>query len=136
MKLIFTTLCLAFLLSSCGTKEVTNVQVPKLNGTYKISKVTGTELGMIEPTLIADTASQRISGYAGCNTYNASYTLTAANLTFTNLALTRMACIQGMEEERKFTQALEKVNRHTLDKGKLTLYHDETVLIIANSIDM
>lgn len=136
MKQLFTIICTAILFSSCGTKEAASVQPAKLQGTYKVTQVSGTELGMIEPTIIADSSSSKISGYAGCNSYNASFTMTTTNLTFGDMATTRVACIQGMEQERKFLEAMAKVNRHTLENGKLLLFQGETMLITANSVDM
>lgn len=117
-------------------KETVAVTLPALQGTFKVSQVAGTELGMVQPTIIADSSSSKISGYAGCNTYTASYAISGNSVSFTNMATTKADCIQGMEQERKFTEAIAKVNRHTLENGKLTLYQDDIILVTARSIDL
>ncbi len=51
----------------------------------------------------------RVSGYAGCNQLSGGYTQDGGKLTFTPMALTRMACATGMDVESKFIAALAKV---------------------------
>ena len=51
----------------------------------------------------------RVSGNAGCNRLSGGYTQDGGKLTFTPIALTRMACPTGMDVESKFTAALGKV---------------------------
>jgi copper homeostasis protein (lipoprotein) len=53
-------------------------------------------------TLAAD---GRIAGFDGCNRLAGSYQVTGASITFSPLASTKMACLDGMEVERAFARA-------------------------------
>ena len=59
-------------------------------------------------TLRLDDMGQRASGYAGCNQFSGTYTLSGSSLSFGPLAMTRMACATGDELERRYTMALEQ----------------------------
>ena len=136
MKYILTSICLALVLGSCGTKEATTSPAATFKGAFNVVEVTGTNLGMIVPTILVNTKDSTLNGYAGCNNYRTTYTMTATSLSIQQIAMTKMACIQGMEQERKFAKAMAKVTRHTLENGKLTLFEDQTVLIKAESTTM
>ena len=73
-----------------------------------------------EPYLVLDPEDQRVSGSGGCNRITGSYKLTGNELTFSRMAVTMMACIQGMDTEKKFLDALGhvtawKITGHALD---------------------
>jgi heat shock protein HslJ len=59
-------------------------------------------------TLRLDDVGQRVSGYAGCNQFSGTYTLSGNSLSFGPLAMTRMACATGDDLERSYTMALEQ----------------------------
>lgn len=66
--------------------------------------------------------SARVSGFAGCNRYFGSYTMSdGSTLTFGTIAMTRMACAEGMELERELAEAFRRTSRYTLADGRLTL---------------
>ena len=70
-----------------------------------------------EPVAVADKQREpylvfkdgRVSGYAGCNQLSGGYTQDGGKLTFTPMALTRMACPTGMDVESQLIAALAKV---------------------------
>jgi len=62
-----------------------------------------------EPHLILHPADGRISGHGGCNTLSGSYSLESDRLRFKQIAGTRMACPEGMEQEQALYQALDAV---------------------------
>jgi heat shock protein HslJ len=68
-------------------------------------------------------ADGALSGFAGCNQYNATYETSGADgLTITNLATTRKACVEeAMTLESQYTAALAKVTTYSLSGGTLTL---------------
>ena len=60
-----------------------------------------------EPHLVLHSATQRVSGAAGCNQLLGSYRLEEdTRLTFGTVATSRMMCPSGMDVERRFLTAL------------------------------
>jgi len=94
------------------------VEAPQAAARVRIADTswTLTHLGT-EPVVVADKQREpylifkdgRVSGNAGCNRLSGGYTQDGGTLTFTPMALTRMACATGMDVETKFTAALAKV---------------------------
>jgi copper homeostasis protein (lipoprotein) len=62
-----------------------------------------------EPHFVLDSKTKRIAGSGGCNRFTGSYQRTGDRLTFGKVAMTFMACPEGMETEREFLAALEQV---------------------------
>ncbi len=61
------------------------------------------------PSLVLHADSQRVAGFTGCNRLSGSYLLKGSELTFGALAGTMMACVEGMETEKAFLEALAQV---------------------------
>ena len=72
-----------------------------------------------KPTLVFDSSSNKVSGNAGCNTFNSSVTINGKNIKFGPMATTRMAC--PGEGEPLFLQSIEKVNVQSVNGDQLTL---------------
>ena len=64
-----------------------------------------------------------LSGFAGCNTYNATYALSGDDgISITGVATTRMACEdEAMTLETQYLAALEKATTYTISGTTLTL---------------
>ncbi len=52
------------------------------------------------------TADGRVAGFDGCNRFAGSYQVTGRSIAFGQMASTKMACLDGMEHERAFADAL------------------------------
>lgn len=65
--------------------------------------------------------SGRMSGSGGCNRLTGGYELNGNNLKFSQMALTRMACLHGGNTESQFVQALEDVSAWKIASGLLWL---------------
>ncbi len=76
-----------------------------------------------EPHLILD-AEGRVQGSGGCNRLMGGYATAGADLTFTPLAMTRMACPDGADVEPRFVAALEATRRWRILGRQLELYDD------------
>lgn len=72
-------------------------------------------------TLLLAPDSSLASGYAGCNQFTATYTLAWAKLSFGPLALTQMACEQGLALEEEYTKALAATTSQQMNDGILEL---------------
>jgi heat shock protein HslJ len=80
-------------------------------------------------TLRLDETSGRVSGYAGCNQFTGSYTLSGASITFGPFAMTSMACAQGGDLESRYTKALEQVTEWKMTSRGLDLRKGSTLLV-------
>jgi putative lipoprotein len=79
-------------------------------------------------TLLLTDISGRASGFAGCNQFSGTYSLAGNSLTFGPLALTRMACADGSELERRYTMALEQTTDFKVTSQGLELRKGSTLL--------
>ncbi len=83
-----------------------------------------------EPHLILQAQDNRLAGSGGCNRLIGAYTLSGAQLSFGQVASTRMACAEGMEQEQRFLAALETVRSYSIAGNALTL-DDAAGLVVA-----
>ena len=74
------------------------------------------------PFLLLDGEAERLSGFAGCNRMAGGYELEGSRISFGGVAMTRMACPEGMELERRFGKALADTQRYAISEGVLTLF--------------
>jgi heat shock protein HslJ len=63
----------------------------------------------------------RVSGFAGCNQYNGTYTLAGDSIAIGPVVSTKMACTDGMELESRFLATLPKVTHWQVTDSTLTL---------------
>ena len=82
-----------------------------------------------EPHFILQPAQKRVAGGGGCNRFTGSYTLDGDRLSFGRTAGTMAACLQGMEQERAFIDALTSVVRWRVDGQRLELLDERGVAI-------
>lgn len=81
-----------------------------------------------QATLLLSSDGAQASGYAGCNRFTTTYTLSRDSLTFGPVALTRMACTEGQALEDGYTKALTATRTQRLKEGHLELLADRKVL--------
>jgi heat shock protein HslJ len=77
-----------------------------------------------EPNITLRPDQKRIAGTGGCNRLMGAYSLEEDRLRFAQLGSTMMACPQGMEQEKAFADALQKVTHWRIVAGKLELLDD------------
>jgi len=65
---------------------------------------------------------RRVTGSDGCNRITGSYTVSGGDVTFGQIAETRMACPNSAGTERAFRDALGAASRLTVASGRLTLF--------------
>ncbi|MBT9523758.1 MAG: META domain-containing protein [Rhizobacter sp.] len=76
--------------------------------------------------LVLHAASQRLSGFAGCNTLRGRYTQQGTQLALTALASTRKACPQ-MQQEQRFIELLGAADGYRIEGQVLSLLQGATV---------
>jgi heat shock protein HslJ len=79
-------------------------------------------------TLVLTELSGQASGYAGCNRFSGTFTLTGSSLAFGPLAMTSMACAKGGDLERRYTSALAETTSYTVTGSGLELRKGSLVL--------
>jgi heat shock protein HslJ len=83
-----------------------------------------------EPGLAFDPAAKSVSVAGGCNRFTGSYTRAAVDgITFSPMAGTMMACIDGMETEDAFLKALPRVRTWNILGPILELYEEAGTLM-------
>ena len=75
---------------------------------------------MKEPFLYFNPFDSRVNGNGGCNNMFGAYKIDGLRLSFSKMAMTRMAC-QNMEIERQLSEVLETVDNYTIADGILSL---------------
>lgn len=118
------------LLASCKTPSVTtgstssglmdelsknNWQLFSINGSPVDDKTAGNI-----PFIHFDVQNMMVSGNSGCNTFSGGFQMQGNELSFGNLASTRMAC-EDMTMETAFLEALGKVKQCKPDQQQLHL---------------
>lgn len=87
-------------------------------------------------TLELDAEAGQLFGTAGCNNYNAAYTLDGDKLTIGPVASTRMFCGEPeglMAQESQYLSWLEEVTSYEIDGRQLTLRLDDGRSLIFHS---
>jgi len=102
--------------------------VADLSGEWELQSIQGASANVYfkekVPTIRFDAQTNRVSGNSGCNTYNAPFELKDGKLEIKPMMTTRMACIDGMEGESKYTKILPGISEVELENGQLTLRRD------------
>jgi uncharacterized lipoprotein YbaY/heat shock protein HslJ len=65
--------------------------------------------GAREIHIVLNSQNQRVNGFPGCNRMTGSYVLKAEKITFSQMAGTMMACVNGMETERQIHEMMGRV---------------------------
>ena len=114
----------AVLVVAMGCGNTTSSSAPTLSGTsWTIVSINRfPTVATAQPT--ADFgADGKVSGNAGCNTYNGTYTVTGDNITVSPLISTRIACASAdiTTQEGAFLEALSRATHWSIDQGNLSL---------------
>ena len=63
----------------------------------------------------------QVGGYAGCNQFTGSVTVSGDGLSFGPIASTRRMCAESMQQEDAFLQALENAQRYSISGEDLAI---------------
>lgn len=129
MKRTFTALLLSLstvALAGCAATEGRTVVDEPLENTYW--RLTYLGSGAVEAVenqreahLVLHAEESRVAGSGGCNRLMGGYRLDGDALSFSQLATTMMACLDGMQTEHAFLSALEDVSAWEVTGKVLTL---------------
>jgi heat shock protein HslJ len=111
--------------------DVTVPDVAVLAGNWRVIALGGTALPDTASVTI-NFAAPAVSGNAGCNQYNGTFSQKGYDLTFGPAAMTRKACPPArMDIEAGFTRALAAVTRYDKAEDMLRLYIGDTLVMRA-----
>ena len=82
-----------------------------------------------EPHLKLVTQDAVASGNTGCNSFRGGYELSGDTLSFGNMAVTMMACVDGNAPERAFLDGLGKADRYEIDGDTMALFAGDERLL-------
>jgi copper homeostasis protein (lipoprotein) len=108
---------------TCGEKFST----ARLENTYWILVHLGNTpvmgaTGRREPHLRLVPEGMKVQGFGGCNRFFGGYYLEGQNLRFDKMGMTRMACLEGMDQEQSFLKVLEATVQWNILGKHLELY--------------
>jgi heat shock protein HslJ len=75
-----------------------------------------------EPHFTLRSQDRRVGGSGGCNSLLGSYELDGNTLTFSKMATTQMACVEGEDTEKSFLDALAQVQAWRIVGEHLELF--------------
>ena len=116
---------------TCGARFATE---PLENTYWKLTRLGETAVTVApqqrEPHFILNPTSRRVGGSGGCNRLTGSYELTGDTLRFGKMAGTMMACVDGMDTEKAFLDALGQVNKWKIKGQHLELFDAAGKLVV------
>lgn len=104
-----------------------------ISGNYIIDSVRGEKNSFDFLRITFDDISKSVYGYSGCNRFTGSYEITKNRIKIGPLASTRMMC-EPMRNaiETKFLEVLSEVNSFHIQDGVLSLFKDNSTLLVVS----
>ena len=102
--------------AAAPASETTKPDVTLTNTYWKLVELNG---GVVEPGEGKELhmilrGGDQVGGYAGCNQFTGSVTVTGDGIAFGPIASTRRMCADAMQQEDAFLQALENASRFAI----------------------
>jgi heat shock protein HslJ len=113
----------------------------RVEGTWRLEELDGRPVvgggGMDAPYLRIDGAEGRATGSTGCNSFGGEVGIAGDRIDFGVLAMTRRACVDEgmMDQERRFTAALEAADRYRTEGDMLVLLRGDAALARFTAMD-
>jgi putative lipoprotein len=86
--------------------------------------------GKKELNMILVSEENRVRGFSGCNQFSGHFNRDGDQLVFKPIMSTMKACMNSMEQERRFLDALEQTTRFGINGETLSLYDSENKLLL------
>ena len=96
---------------------------------WTVIKIKGLKQLSNSPTMTFEKEDAKVAGFAGCNNYFSTYTVTGNTLTLGPAGATRMLC-PDMSVEDVFLKILPNIARFEVVKKELYLYNQKDELLI------
>ncbi|WP_179021325.1 META domain-containing protein [Winogradskyella forsetii] len=140
MKFLLSLFTLIMTFSSCDSSkkaaELKETMQQRLSGTYNITQLKKEDVLSNKITISFDETSNKVTGFAGCNSFFGSYTLENNRIAFNNLAASKKFCPNDiMKFENQFLESLRAVDAFS-KRGDTIVFsaEDETMIIGTEAI--
>jgi putative lipoprotein len=109
--------------AAAESTESTKPDVPLTNTYWKLVQLNGAavEPGEGKELHMILRGDDQVGGYAGCNQFTGSVTLSGDAISFGPIASTRRMCADAMQQEDAFLQALENAQRFSISGESLAI---------------
>ena len=134
MKLLLSLFMLLMVSNSCDSskKAIENSKIMQepLSGTYYITQLEATDVSAYNISITFDATSNKVNGFAGCNSFLGNYTIKNNTITFGNIASTRKLCHgEASNTESLFLKSLNSVNLVTAIDTSISFLENDNILI-------
>lgn len=107
-----------------------NMQQEELKGSYTISEIDNAKGNAEAITITFDAATNKVSGFSGCNRFFGTYKVEGNTITFSNIATTKKFCLDKENQvETKVLNAINNASSFKLKNNELTLMADSKVVL-------
>ncbi len=135
ISILYSLLIISLLMamSACtSTRKTTSVVTPEIK--YKkwaLTSVNGVWVDSVtaKKAYVIFSADGTMGGNTGCNNFGGNYLIAQNNITLSGIKVTEMACPKNVFE-RPLLDAINKVNKYTVENSQLVLWNNEEKLII------
>jgi heat shock protein HslJ len=137
MKILFSLFALIMITESCNsakeTIENTAKKISSLSGAYSISEIGNHNSIYEELSITFEDSTNKVYGFAGCNTFFGTYTLDNSSITFNNIASSKKLCEKDLNTlESHFLKALNKVNSFSINDNTISFLENKATLFVGN----
>ncbi|MBU2929459.1 META domain-containing protein [Winogradskyella psychrotolerans] len=138
MKFLISLFTLLLTINSCdSSKKVVenskNMQ-DTLSGTYYITQLEDTDVSLYKLVISFDETSNKVTGFAGCNSLFGSYSLENNSITLENIATSKKMCQKDIIViERQFLKALNAIDSFSINDTNISFSENDTILFKATS---
>lgn len=112
--------------NSKGSSSLQKPNVSLTNTYWKLTELNGEPAllgaGQKELHMILNNEGNRVKGFSGCNRFTGTYKVEESHIQFSQMASTRMVCMDGMEQEESFLSALEGTTGFKISGDSLSLH--------------
>lgn len=140
MKFLFSLFALILATDSCESSKNaiennSKIVQQALSGSYTISQIGDNASVSQELMITFDENSDRVTGFAGCNSFFGTYVVKDNTIKFSNIASSKKLCQKDINlVESQLLNALDKVNSFTIRDTVLTFLEDDNTLLNANKL--
>ncbi|WP_299366927.1 META domain-containing protein [Winogradskyella sp.] len=141
MKLLLSIFSLLLLTNSCNTsKNAMNAKTldqNSISGDYLVTQIENKATKDLALKITFDANSNKVTGFAGCNSFFGTYTLDNNKINFSDMASSKKYCGKEIGDvEQNFLTLLRKANKIELRDNKLVLYTDDVSVLNADKIEV
>lgn len=138
MKILLSLFMLLTTLNSCDSskKAIENSKKMEqtLSGTYYITEVEDMDVSSNKITITFDVASNKVTGFAGCNSFFGNYALENSTLTFQNIGASKKFCAgTASQTERQFLKVLNSVDSFSVSDNSISFSADNSAVLKGSS---